>query len=124
MQFFGASARTRGQAFWWQTERSEMDNDELKNMVERMQWSLGRLAGAITPTDALPDDDVMGGKVSSLTEAVMGRSAGLVRIAEAIDGLADAVRDTGTDDRTVSEAIDGLTVAVRERDAHPRLPNQ
>ncbi|HTU22499.1 MAG TPA: hypothetical protein VMG10_30960 [Gemmataceae bacterium] len=51
------------------------------------------ISNAIT-SDAIPGRDETGGVVASLTEAVMGMTAGLVRIAESIDGLADAVRET------------------------------
>lgn len=61
--------------------------------IERIQWSLGRLANAITPLDALPGTDDTGGVVGSLTEAAIGITAGLVRIADAINDLAEAVRE-------------------------------
>lgn len=51
-----------------------------------------RIAGAITPLTASPGHDATGGSVLSLTEAAMGVTAGLVRIADAIESLADAVR--------------------------------
>lgn len=37
--------------------------------------------------------DATGGSVASLTEAVMGITAGLVQIADAINNLADATRN-------------------------------
>ena len=58
-----------------------------------MEESLIRLAQAITPIDTLAGTDAAGGEVGSLTEAVMGVTAGLVMIAHAIDALAEAVRD-------------------------------
>ncbi len=51
------------------------------------------LANAITPTAAAPATDAFGGNVGSLTEAVLGTTQGLLRIAEAIDNLADAIRE-------------------------------
>ena len=56
---------------------------------------LGKLARAITPLSALAGTDAAGGRVESLTEAVMGVTAGLVQIASAITDLADAVRERG-----------------------------
>ncbi len=44
--------------------------------------------------DATPGEDATGGRVDSLTEAVMGVTAGLVQIASAISDLAEAVRET------------------------------
>jgi len=46
-------------------------------------------ANAITPIGAMSSDDAAGTNVRSLTEAVMGITAGLVQIAGAINRLAD-----------------------------------
>ena len=48
--------------------------------------ALDDLRRAITVVSA-PGHDAAGGTVACLTEAVMGVTAGLVKIAEAIDGL-------------------------------------
>lgn len=61
--------------------------------ITRLQWSIGKLANAVTPTGAMPGEDAAGGKVGSLTEATMGITGGLMRIAEAIEELAAAVRE-------------------------------
>lgn len=53
---------------------------------------LDKVARAIT-ADASPGNDAAGGSISSLTEAVMGMTAGLYRIAEAIETLAEAVEN-------------------------------
>jgi hypothetical protein len=45
-------------------------------------------------------EDATGGRVESLTEAVMGLTAGMVQIANAIESLACAVRERA--DRTTS----------------------
>lgn len=50
------------------------------------------LARAICASVAAPGRDATGGHVECLTEAVMGVTAGLVKIAEAISDLAEAVR--------------------------------
>lgn len=55
---------------------------------------LDRIADAISPFTAVPGQDAAGGHVGCLTEAIMGNTAGLVAIAEAINNLADAVRDS------------------------------
>ena len=51
-----------------------------------------RIARAIT-ADAASGTDATGGSISSLTEAVMGTTAGLVQIADAINNLAEAIRE-------------------------------
>ncbi len=59
---------------------------------ELIMDGLDRVAGAITPQGSLAGEDATGGRVSSLTEAVMGITAGLVRVAEAIEGLSGAIK--------------------------------
>ena len=61
--------------------------------VEAICYSIKSIASAITPLSAAAGTDETGGHVESLTEAVMGISAGLVRIADAIQSLADAISD-------------------------------
>lgn len=51
------------------------------------------IANAITPTGVLGGRDATDGIVSSLTEAVMGVTAGLCKIAESIENLAEAIRE-------------------------------
>ncbi len=53
--------------------------------------SLGRIAKAIYP-NAAGSLDAAGGRVESLTEAIMGITSGLYAIAAAIESLADAHR--------------------------------
>ncbi len=62
---------------------------------ELIMDGLDRVAGAITPQGAMAGRDASGGRVSSLTEAVMGITSGLVRVAEAIEGLSGAIRGIG-----------------------------
>lgn len=54
---------------------------------------LRAVASAITPADCMGGHDETGGTITSLTESVMGMTAGLCRIASAIESLADAIRD-------------------------------
>lgn len=54
-----------------------------------------RIASAITPKDAAPGTDAARGSVSSLAEAVMGVTAGLFAVAEAIDRLSESVGPHG-----------------------------
>jgi hypothetical protein len=53
-----------------------------------------RIADAITPANAGHGADAAGGHVESLTEAAMGITAGLCRIADAINALAEAVAES------------------------------
>jgi hypothetical protein len=71
----------------------EADND-LAGVVEDLVHATYQVAKAITPPDTVAGHDETGGTVDSLTEAVMGVTAGLCRIAAALDGLADAVRES------------------------------
>lgn len=71
-----------------------MDNDDdlSEGVAGAIEHGFSSLADAITPVESLGGRDAAGGHVASLTEAVMGVTAGLVRIAEAIESLASAVR--------------------------------
>lgn len=53
-----------------------------------------RHAARAIASDGAPGHDETGGYVDSLTEALMGVTAGLCRIAESIQNLADAVRES------------------------------
>lgn len=59
--------------------------------IEVLARAIRAVGDAITPP-AAPGHDAAGGTVASLTEAVMGVTAGLVQVAEALDGIADAIR--------------------------------
>lgn len=54
---------------------------------------IGDKIGLAITASASPGEDATGGHVGSLTEAVMGTTAGLVRIADAISDLAGAIRE-------------------------------
>jgi hypothetical protein len=60
-------------------------------MSDEIAKSIDRLADSITPFRSAPGHDKSGGYVASLTEAVMGVTAGLCEIAEAIHRLADVM---------------------------------
>lgn len=61
--------------------------------AEEIAGGLRSVAHAIMPIDASRGDDANGGYVSSLTESVMGVSAGLSRIASALESIAEAIRE-------------------------------
>jgi hypothetical protein len=52
------------------------------------------VANAITPRGVAPGHDAAGGRVESLTEAIMGLTAAMVRIAESIESVAQAVENS------------------------------
>lgn len=68
-------------------------NGESANIVDVLDDRLKWLGNAIMPRGAVPAPDASGTGVSSLAEAVMGVTAGLCRIADAIEELAGAVRN-------------------------------
>jgi hypothetical protein len=72
---------------------------DLVDIAEQLVFAVRGVRDAVTPV-AAPGQDAAGGTVASLTEAVMGVTAGLCQIAEAIHALAGAVRsrDDGEDE--------------------------
>lgn len=66
-----------------------------------------RLANSISPNIS-GGQDAAGGYVTSLTEAVMGITAGLVKIATAIDNLASAHADLADAHSRVGDALSGI----------------
>jgi hypothetical protein len=67
-------------------------NFEAANVVDTIQAvanSVRLNASAITPLDTGPGTDAAGGTITSLTEAVMGVTAGLMAIASAVEHLAE-----------------------------------
>ena len=73
-----------------------LNNDDitLADAVENLSDSQKKIAHAITAGCA-EGTDATGGVVLSLTEAVMGVTAGLCRIADSIQSLADAIESKG-----------------------------
>ena len=69
----------------------------MKNQYEtEIVDAVKQLAAAITPNTAVGNTDATGGYVTSLTEAFMGVTAGLVKIAEAVEHLAVALEERDT----------------------------
>jgi phage-related protein len=64
---------------------------DLVGVVDVLAFRVKQIAAAITPQDAEPGKDATGGTVASLTEAIMGVTGGLVKIADSIQALAEAV---------------------------------
>lgn len=64
-------------------------------MVQSLAQNTKAIANAITPTKLNGSSDAGDTFVESLTEAVMGQTRGLCRIADAIHDLAEAIREHG-----------------------------
>ncbi len=67
--------------------------ENIVDVINDLGFAAKRIADAITPSDAAPGHDETGGTISSLTEACMGMTAGLCRIADALNNIAQAMRD-------------------------------
>jgi len=62
------------------------------NLPDAIHEGMRKIAHAIKPLDCVGGEDSAGMYVDSLTQAVMGTTSGLCRIADAINNLADAVK--------------------------------
>ena len=87
---------------------SNFEAANLVDVIQRLSEQTCKIARAITPQDAIAGEDAAGGRVGSLTEAIMGVTAGLVRIADAIVYHADASPDIDG----LSRALEGIAEAV------------
>ncbi len=79
-----------------QVFESEDHNGVLVNAVDAVKGlsdNARAIADKISPVGAAYGTDDTGGTVASLTEAVMGVTAGLCKIADAVDNLAEATRE-------------------------------
>lgn len=84
---------------------SGLQGANIVDVIDRLATCVKAVGTAITPANAAAGQDAMGGHVESLTESIMGVTAGLQQIAEelshlssiasAIESLADAVREAG-----------------------------
>lgn len=72
----------------------EYDDRSIEAQISDLASEVGRVAKAIT-ADVGGNHDETGGYVTSMTEAIMGVTAGLCKIAAAIERLASAVEDSG-----------------------------
>ena len=73
---------------------------ELKQLIQHATEELAHLGDAIFR--ATTGEDAYGGSVGSLTEAVMGVTGGLCRIADAIEALAESLDNSS---RRVTKAL-------------------
>jgi len=67
------------------------DSDDIVESLDSFSRDVRAIANAILPSTKCGGTDASGGHVESLTEAVMGMTAGLIRIAESIESIADAI---------------------------------
>lgn len=77
----------------WDVARSDLEPANVVDVIFSAARNLRLIAEAITPSNAAPATTSSGGQVGSLTEAVMYAGQGLASIANAINDLADAVRE-------------------------------
>jgi hypothetical protein len=77
------------------SERRELDdvNGDVLDVIDSVKDASRRIANAIS-ADAAPGHDAAGGMVSSLTEALMGLTSAGMAIAEAINNVAEAMRES------------------------------
>ena len=71
---------------------SNLEPANLVDVIDRGGHALRRIADAIT-VNVGPGHDEAGGHIECLTEAVMGVTAGLCRIASALEAIAAAISD-------------------------------
>lgn len=83
-------------------------------MSDAIHEGMSKIANSIIPLGACSGTDATGGTVLSLTEACMGITAGLCRIADAINNLADAVTEEGRM-KAACEAQERVLDAYREK---------
>jgi hypothetical protein len=67
----------------------------IEKSLAQLAFGVELIANSITPMQAAPGHDETGGTVMSLTEAVMGITAALMRVAESNESIAEAIRETG-----------------------------
>ena len=70
---------------------TETVREAIELLASESSGAIRLLADAILPIGTFPGHDAAGGHVASLTEAVMGMTCGLMRIAEAIELLAGSI---------------------------------
>lgn len=69
------------------------ETKDISEQIEKLTDAVKRIPTAIYPSDSGGGHDETGGYITSLTEAVMGLTAGLCKIADAINRYTDAYKD-------------------------------
>ena len=80
---------------WADDHKSNYEPLNIVGVMDRTAYNLGKIAESITPMSAVPLETPGGGRVGSLTEAVVYVAENLKRIADSIGDLAEAVRERG-----------------------------
>ena len=78
---------------WADDHKSNYEPLNIVEVMDRTAYNLGRIAESITPMSAVPLETPGGGRVGSLTEAVVYVAENLKMIADSIGDLAEAVRE-------------------------------
>lgn len=78
---------------WADDHKSNYEPLNIVGVMDRTAYNLGRIAESITPMSAVPLETPGGGRVGSLTEAVIYAAENLKMIADSIGDLAEAVRE-------------------------------
>jgi hypothetical protein len=71
--------------------------EQLADALVGLSAEVNKISNAIIPAGAIAGRDAAGGVVASLTEAVMGSTAGLVHISASIESLADELYEQESD---------------------------
>jgi hypothetical protein len=90
-------------------------SESVEEAIDGLGGPIRQLARAVA-AEAAPGTDETGGHVECLVEAVMGMTAGLCKIAEAIGELAEAVRD-GDGLTAISLSLDHVADAIKDSSA-------
>ena len=69
---------------------------EMTEALESCSEGIYRIANAITPTGAAAMETPNGGRVGSLTEAVIYAAENIGRMADALSDIAEAIRESKT----------------------------
>jgi len=64
-----------------------------QEQLEDLCHALCKIANSITPIDASPGVDLMGGYVASLTEAVMGHTKAMLSVATALAEISNSIEN-------------------------------
>ena len=87
-----------------------MTTDAEQQMNENLCLALRDIANAITPLNLMPGIDATGGRVSSLTEALMGHTNAMMKMADAMSEIASSIEcfqdELGRNTKTLLEIIE------------------
>ena len=70
------------------------DNNVIADAITAHAKIAKSIANALTPLNAAPAPDESGAHVGSVTEALMGITAGLMAVSRSLSQVAEAIRET------------------------------